>query len=279
MKVTYISHSAFLVETKNYYLLFDLDSGEVPPLDNSKILLVFASHVHGDHYNPRIFEMVKQYPEMKIKYILSADIERRFHLQKIPEIYPEIFKNVTLVKPHNTYLVDREMQMAEKMIPSEGAWLHTLKSTDKGVAYLVSVDDVLVYHAGDLNEWIIPGESKAKNNDMRARYRREIDYLKSMLANYNTDKTVENKILSAAFLPLDPRLGEYYGDGFLYFMKQIPCTHYFPMHMWGRYEWIDKFIESKEVNAILNIGEDSKSMKRIEIMKIEAESDTFLNLI
>ena len=52
MKVTYIGHSGFLVETEIVNLLFDYSEGEVPEVNKEMPLLVFVSHNHHDHYIP-----------------------------------------------------------------------------------------------------------------------------------------------------------------------------------------------------------------------------------
>lgn len=46
MKITYINHSGFLVETENCYYVFDYYKGEMPRLDKSKEAIVFCSHFH-----------------------------------------------------------------------------------------------------------------------------------------------------------------------------------------------------------------------------------------
>ena len=60
MKVTYIHHSSFLAELENSYLLFDYYQGTIPKLDPRKHLYVFASHAHGDHFAPVIFDLEKE---------------------------------------------------------------------------------------------------------------------------------------------------------------------------------------------------------------------------
>lgn len=59
MKITYISHSGFLVETERCYYLFDYYRGELPPLEPEKPILVFASHFHQDHYQPAVFRLLQ----------------------------------------------------------------------------------------------------------------------------------------------------------------------------------------------------------------------------
>ena len=68
MKITYIHHSAFLVETESAYLLFDYFQGKLPEFSEEKPLYVFASHRHPDHFSKVIFELEEKHP--KIHYIL-----------------------------------------------------------------------------------------------------------------------------------------------------------------------------------------------------------------
>ena len=54
--------------------------------------------------------------------------------------------------------------------------------------------------------------------------------------------------------PLDPRLGEESeGLGIEYLLKNVTVQHVFPMHMWKRYEVIDRYVavhpEEKDVIA------------------------------
>ena len=46
----------------------------------------------------------------------------------------------------------------------------------------------------------------------------------------------------AAFIPLDPKQGEHYADGMLYFLKHVDCNAVFPMHYWNEPSVIDRFI-------------------------------------
>ena len=72
MKITYIHHSAFLVETESAYLLFDYFQRKLPEFSEEKPLYVFASHRHPDHFSKVIFELEEKHP--KIHYILAFDI-------------------------------------------------------------------------------------------------------------------------------------------------------------------------------------------------------------
>lgn len=43
MKVTYINHSGFLVETKDCYYIFDYYKGDLPTLDKSKGVIMLSA--------------------------------------------------------------------------------------------------------------------------------------------------------------------------------------------------------------------------------------------
>ena len=50
MKITYIHHSAFLVETESAYLLFDYFQGKLPEFSEEKPLYVCQSQTSGSFF-------------------------------------------------------------------------------------------------------------------------------------------------------------------------------------------------------------------------------------
>ena len=179
IKVTYLSHSGFLLEMADAYFLFDYYKGELPKLDSSKRFFVFASHIHYDHFQESIFRLREQLPQTV--YILSDDIQT------------EDAVNIRKIGPNQNLEVD-------------GCRIRTLRSTDEGVAFLVTYQDRTFYHAGDLNWWHWEEEGEAYNTMMGRSYQREIH------------KIYDEKI-DVAFVPVDPRLGEQYCRGLDYFME------------------------------------------------------------
>lgn len=200
MNVTYIEHSSFLVELNQCYLLFDYYKGEIPPLDADKDLYVFASHSHGDHFSEVIFELAKEYPSTH--YVMSDDIWTR----RVPEDMPG---RTAFLSP------DEDVAVGSVRV-------QTYRSTDKGVAFLVEAEGLLIYHAGDLNHWYWSGEPENWNRQMGENYHRELDKMKGLQ-------------IDVAFLPVDPRLSKYYCLGADEFMGQIGAKVVFPMHFWGDY--------------------------------------------
>ena len=76
MKITYINHSGFLVETNDCYYVFDYYKGEMPRLDKSKEVIVFCSHFHQDHFNPKIFQILDDIGA-NYQAVLAKDISKK----------------------------------------------------------------------------------------------------------------------------------------------------------------------------------------------------------
>lgn len=205
-RVWHIYHSGFAVKTTDHLLIFDyyVDNPASSASAAASILqemsnlavYVFASHGHGDHFNPAIFDWKHRNEE--IQYVLSHDIK----LGRGRD-------DVTVVHPGHKYKLGR-------------LDIEVLDSTDLGVAFLVSVDDITVFHAGDLNWWHWDGEPDEDNKAMAENYKKQIDLLKG-------------RQIDLAFIPVDPRLEEYYNLGLVYFMEVVGAKIVFPMHFGSDY--------------------------------------------
>jgi hypothetical protein len=250
MKVTYIYHSGFLVETEPATLLFDYYKGELPAFPADKPLIIFASHKHPDHFDFRIFEL-QNHPG-GVAYVFGNDIKLSDNFLKRHGVEPLVKEKIYRMQPHKilTFSVSETiqpiMQLAEEA--AEGASdmgktivIHTLRSTDAGVAFYVKIGKERIYHAGDLNWWHWEGETEAFNLAQEKDYKAEIDYLKALLEKEALEADTsgaENTVtespiaLDEAFLTLDPRLGEARRYGMDYFLSRIPVKHVYPMHMW-----------------------------------------------
>ncbi|MGN0466424.1 MAG: MBL fold metallo-hydrolase [Lachnospiraceae bacterium] len=206
MKVTYISHSGFLIEMEKVNLLFDYFKGEIPKMEREKPLYVFSSHSHHDHFNPVIFDLAKEYDN--IIYILSDDIKAPKGLDYI------------LMSPYE-----------EKCI--ENIKVKTMKSTDIGVAFLIEAEGKTIYHAGDLHWWHWIGEPDEDNVLMEKAYKKELELLKG-------------KHIDIAFLVLDPRQEAAFDMGIDSFLRVMNVETVFPMHCWDDYSVIPSYKNSKK---------------------------------
>ena len=218
-------HSCFWVELEDRYLLFDyfdkdvvrdtvIYSGSLPQLNPEKNLYVFSSHSHKDHW---WLETLKWADERdNIHYILSKDIRlgRNYLIRNGFDL--SIKDKITFVAPLKKYHVD-------------DMTIETLRSTDAGVAFVINVNGMNIYHAGDLNWWNAEGRGELYGEVYGREYKRAL-------------KTILNRHFDIGFVVLDSRMGE---DGYFlgmeYFIKNIECDHIFPMHMWGDYKWIERF--------------------------------------
>ena len=209
MKVTYIHHSGFLVETKNSYYLFDYEEGSLPALNTAKPIYVLSSHCHDDHFNPEVFPLLKKMGMAHIQAVLSDDIDE-------PVSAP-----TRMVSPNMEYTLDQQQKLT------------TFRSTDLGVAFLIEDQQELIYHAGDLNDWVWEGESEDYNAGMTARYREQILLLAEKL---------DHREIDVAFVVLDPRQEKDYDRGLCYFLRTISAKQVYPMHYWDKPAIIETFL-------------------------------------
>lgn len=247
MVITYLYHSGFAVELDKHVLLFDYYTGDaadrtkqeraLPEWSREKQIYVFISHKHRDHFDMAVFQLAEVYPQ--IHYFLGSDV-------KLSERYLERNGVSAAIKAKLTN-IGKGRQLVYGDIKIE-----TLRSTDAGVAFIVEAEGELFYHAGDLNWWHWEGETALYNENMKRAYQKEID----MLAD---------RRFTAAFVPLDPRLGKAYRYGMDYFLSKVYAAHVFPMHMWEQYDWIKRYktawkeesfceIDADRIDAVMEIG-------------------------
>ncbi len=209
MKIDYLGHSGFLVETASCLLLFDsfrADPGTIDGKPKDKPLFVFVSHAHADHFDPAIFSIAGR----TVRYLLSFDLRGN---KRIPED-----RDVRFLDAHETYGI-------------EGlGTVRTLRSTDEGVAFLVQTPDETLFHAGDLHWWDWPGEDPEWLNDQQTRFTQEIG-------------TLADVPVDAAFVVLDDRLEEHYANGLGLFLSVCRARYVLPMHFWKDKSVVERFKE------------------------------------
>lgn len=226
--VWYLGHSGFAVGINGTLLIFDyyldhtdnpvrsLASGVINPDEiKGKKVIVFSSHRHPDHFNPVILSWKESLSD--IRYFLSSDIPKRYH-----------HEGIQVLKPYETY-EDTEIKV------------QTFKSTDEGVAFLVTLNGLVVYHAGDLNWWHWEEENKAWNNNMAARFKYEV----ALIKEYPVD---------LAFLTADPRQEKAELWGIRYFLENVEVGTAFPMHFSDDMSLMNRIKkESLEIPALLKV--------------------------
>ncbi len=217
MKLTYIYHSCYVIETDDFSIIFDYykDSGKSPLkgyvhdelLNKKERLYVFASHFHPDHFNPDVLQW-RQYKD-KMVYILSADILEQHKARKEDGIF-----------------LDKGDRYKDEFISVE-----TFGSTDVGGSFLVRIGEKMVFHAGDLNNWHWIDEStKEEIEDAENAYLNELELLAQATGK-----------LDLAMFPVDPRLGTDYMRGAQQFVSRIHTRLFAPMHFGEAYDKVNAF--------------------------------------
>lgn len=205
IRIKYLYHSGFLVETDQHLLIFDYYQGAVQEIikESPKKILVFCSHSHSDHFNPTILEWQKDRAD--IQYFFSREI-----------IFFQSTENITYLSPYE------ELKLGDLRIKA-------FNSTDIGVSFLVQVDEIRLFHAGDLNWWYwidTPEEMAKAEKDFKAEVQR-----------------LKGEIMDIVFFPIDPRLERNYSAGAEYFIRKLEPKIFIPMHFADRPEITGNFLE------------------------------------
>jgi ankyrin repeat protein/L-ascorbate metabolism protein UlaG (beta-lactamase superfamily) len=192
----YLGHSGWAVQTQNHILVFDYWLEHLPKAEksiyngnidesffNDKKVIFLSSHEHRDHFDPRIFEYAK-------------------------------FDNVSFVLGHNaeTEIDVNVMQPRQKLLLDE-ALITSIYSNDTGVGYVVEVDGLTIFHAGD---------HANRNRDLSGDYLPEIEFINN-----------EIKQIDLAFMPIS---GCNFGDdeavrvGVYETLNRLKPKVFIPMH-------------------------------------------------
>ena len=215
MHVTFLDHSGFLVELPGLTLLFDWWKGDLPPLPSGP-LLVFASHRHPDHFDPRIFALDDG-------QAAGCPIPS---WQGHPSDRPEPEEMGTLGKSRRG--LPGAFRRGERLSPARrhrgGTALHR---RGRGLSGDGGRPDGLSCRGSELVA--LGGRGPVWNRNMEADFRRYAEPLRG-------------RKIDLAMLPLDPRLGE---DGFRgprYFLELADIRRFLPMHQWGNFNFTNQFL-------------------------------------
>ena len=126
--ITYLFHSGYSVETATRFLVFDY----YQPSENLQFLTsrsfqttppawVFASHSHGDHFDPVIFSWDS--PENPITYVLSDDV--------FPKRIPP---------GHRCHVLKEGESLSQ-----DGLVITAYGSSDLGLSFLVEADGLRLF--------------------------------------------------------------------------------------------------------------------------------------
>lgn len=222
MKLIYIYHSCYAIESNNFVIIFDFYkdlSGKSiieKLLTTDKPLYVLSSHSHYDHFVPQILKWKEQRSD--IKYILSYDILENGMATKEDAIF------LNKLDTYKDDILD----------------IKAYGSTDLGISFLIKADGKTIFHAGDLNNWHWSEESTAEEiNEAENFYLSELN----TLAN-------DVKHINLAMFPIDPRLGKDYMKGAQQFVDTIKTDIFAPMHFGSAYAKANAFGEYAQSKGV-----------------------------
>lgn len=145
--ICHYGHSTLTLMTEKTFFIFDWYQGDISFPKDKKVVLL-ATHGHGDHFDPMIFEKAPQ----DAIFILSDDIEKKR-------------EGVHWIRPDENYEI-------------EDFTIHTFGSTDRGVSLILTVEGLHFYFAGDLNAWIWEEDDEETQEKERNDYLRELEKIK-----------------------------------------------------------------------------------------------------
>ena len=215
MRLTYIFHSGFELETEQSILVFDywMDPSGVMDgvLRSGKPMYVFSSHFHEDHFNRDIFEWKKQ--KDAVTYILSKDILRHRRASR---------------EEADVWLAKGATWADERLT------VKALGSTDSGVSWIVETEGKRIFHAGDLCNWyarFLPGAVPGQTiySEEFGEYIDPIAHEKQFLGELKDIRKVADSFDLVMF-PVDGRIGNGYTLGARQFIERFEVGLFVPMH-------------------------------------------------
>ncbi len=198
MIIYYLAHSGILLETYDKQIFIDAIDHVDENIDVDKSVYFLVSHVHADHYDARIYDY-----KSIATYVLSDDITA------------PLLQDYVCVKPNGEY------RIADFSV-------RTFDSTDRGVSFIIELDDLTILHSGDLNWWHWQRDDAATQLREAAQFKAIVDQLPQQI--------------DIAFVPYDPRLGEAEHYSFGYYLDTKFVKYMVPIHMRDDFAVSDRMV-------------------------------------
>ena len=222
MKLYYLDNSGFVLLTDKAAFVWDcwnfpgdaadalLERGYLQKdmLAEKERVYLCISHVHGDHFNKRIFDYADAAPYTYV--IADADVpvpqDIRHALLRPGEVFDDGYARIT-------------------------AW----DSTDIGVSFLVEAEGKRIFHAGDLNFWHWREESSEQEiAEAEQLYLQALDAMADSMAAG----------VELLMFPVDPRMQSDIEAGALMFMRRFAPKLTVPMHFSNLFDRMAEFYDA-----------------------------------
>ena len=218
MKITYIYHSGFIIESENATIIIDYFKDSTDEIVSRSLssfpgkLYVISSHWHPDHFSKEILRWKNVRPD--IQYIFSKDI----------------LKKKLATQNEADYMIKGDVWQ------DENVRIKAFGSTDVGISFLIEAEGKKVFHAGDLNNWHWDEESTHEEIQASERH-----FLREIKILHN-----ETQNLDAAMFPVDCKLGKNYMRGAEQIVDLMRVGAFIPMHFGEAYKEANAFSEYAE---------------------------------
>ena len=217
--IWHLGHSGVAVETRDHLLIFDysddrpaagarrsLAGGVVEPSEIAgNQVVVFISHEHHDHFWRDAIYWREGVPGLR--FVVSpevAEMDERFAARP---------GAIDVLPP------DSEARVGELRV-------ETLRSTDSGVAFIVEVDGLTIYHAGDHSAWTWDGDAESTRRFVEENLR-----------------PLDGRTIDIAFTVADPRFSDLGWGGVVEFAGRLAPRLLVPIHLRGDYSKMDLLAE------------------------------------
>jgi L-ascorbate metabolism protein UlaG (beta-lactamase superfamily) len=177
-------------------------------IDSEKRVLLFSSHSHPDHFNPKIKDVTREISNSKL--ILSDGV-----LGLFPDYTKDIENKCHLLKPGDC-------------IDIEDTKITAMPSTDIGISLFIEHKGIHIFFPGDLALWLWEGIEEDTKGEIREIFNGIIQEIKKR----RTD---------ILFVVAEPNLREIGWGGAVEAVKSIKPALTIPIHLYQQVSWIYKF--------------------------------------
>lgn len=203
MKLYFLHHSGFMIDDGHRCYIFDFykdPKGHVQAMaEQGRELWFFVTHVHGDHYNPAIAQVISN--GAANRYIVHEDVPL----------------TQSMTAPANEVIPMR----VGSTITVDDVTITMYGSTDEGGSFLVDTGRNRIFHAGDLNWWHWSGDTPENIEEARQLMLKEFAPLTGLSVDI-------------AMFPVDARLEEAREWGVWEFLHRVCVKELLvPMHYFG----------------------------------------------
>jgi ankyrin repeat protein/L-ascorbate metabolism protein UlaG (beta-lactamase superfamily) len=218
--IWYLLGCGYAVKTKNHLLVFDYIQGPAgttePSLSNGRInpaelagenVYAFISHEHGDHYEANLWSLQSSIPGMTC--VLGFRPE---------QLAPEARQGY--VNQPYEYIGPRSSRTIGDM------QVRTIRANDAGVGFVINVDGLTIYHAGDHAGWL-PGQ--------RDGYTAEIDSIAAAVG------TVDIAFVNVTGCHVRDTLA--LAEGTRYTISKLSPKLVVPTHAYGNEYYYSQFVQ------------------------------------